>query len=73
MSPTKVDLLKKDLQLFSYDFSSDKNYCFIVNSTRKPYKLRKINPLVISKYLQYKINQNLSHPKILHRIGVIIS
>jgi hypothetical protein len=26
MNQTKVDLLKKDLQLTSYEFSSDKNY-----------------------------------------------
>jgi hypothetical protein len=57
MNPTKVDSLKKDLQLFSYDFSSDKNYCFRVNSTRKSYKLRKIYPLVSSKNSQYMITK----------------
>jgi hypothetical protein len=64
MSPTKVDSLKKDLQLFSYDFSSDENYCFRVDSTRKSYKLRKNYPMVSSKHSQYMITQNWFHPKI---------
>jgi hypothetical protein len=59
MNPIKVDSLKKGLWLFSYDFSSDENYCFRVNSTRKSYKLRKIPYLVASKYLQYKSRENL--------------
>jgi hypothetical protein len=58
MNPTKVDSLKKGLWVFSYDFSSDENYCFRVNSSRKSYKLRKIHPLVSSKSTQYKITQN---------------
>jgi hypothetical protein len=63
MSPTKVDSLKKDLQLFFYDFSSDENYCLRVNSTRKSHKLRKIYPMVSSKPSQYKTTQNRFHPK----------
>jgi hypothetical protein len=69
MNPTKVGSLKKDLQLFFYDFSSDENYCLRVNSTRKSHKLRKINPMVRSKNSQYKITQNWFHSKILHRLG----
>jgi hypothetical protein len=69
MNPTKVDSLKKDLWLISYDFSSDKTNYFRVNSTRKLYLLRKIYPLVSSKPSQYTTTQNLSHPKILHRLG----
>jgi hypothetical protein len=66
MNPTKVDPPKKDLWLFSYDFSSDKRYHFRVNSTRESYLLIKIYPLVSSKNSQYKITQNWFHPKILH-------
>jgi hypothetical protein len=33
LNQTKVDSLKKDLRLISYDFSSDKTYYFKVNST----------------------------------------
>jgi hypothetical protein len=63
MSPTKLDSLKKDLLLFSYDFSSDENYCFRANSTRKSYKQRKNYPMVSSKHSQYMITQNWFHPK----------
>jgi hypothetical protein len=69
LNPTKVDSLKKDLQLFSCDFSSDGNYYFRVNSTRKSYKLRKIYLLVSSKNSQYVTTQNWFHPKILHILG----
>jgi hypothetical protein len=69
MNPTKVDSLKKDLQLFSYEFSSDKSYCFRVNSTRKSYLLKKIYPLVSSNPSQYRITQNWIHSKILHKLG----
>jgi hypothetical protein len=59
----KLDLQFSELQRISNEFSSDKSYCFRVNSTRNPYMLRKIYPLVTSKYSQYKISQNWSHPK----------
>jgi hypothetical protein len=69
MNPTKVDSLKKDLQLTSYEFSSDKSYRFRVNSTRKSYLLRKIYTLVSGKPLQCRITQNWFHSKILHGLG----
>jgi hypothetical protein len=46
LNPTKLDLQFFELQRISNEFSSDKSYCFRVNSTRNPYMLRKIYPLI---------------------------
>jgi hypothetical protein len=71
MNPTKVDSLKKGLWLFSYDFSSDENYYFRVNSPRKSYKLRKIYPLVSSKNTQHMITQNWNPLSTYYKTWVI--